>query len=740
MSPEAPLRYNVRWLRNADFPDAPQLVLGRIPYGIWSCAAPSGGYKSALLAQIMQHIAYRVPLPGLSWEFLRHGDCLHVTVDESHHDVQERNLRISPWGTLPGDGARGGHGDVEPGQGHIHVVHDPDGGTLAARIAWLKDYIAQMETHTGRHIVMITWDHLGSFLGIPEGRNAYEHAEPLQALNQWCVVTGRILALPNHVGKDHRPIGTVAIDAYSNLCTATDLKHDGSGFLAVRKMRGGPKWRVAIQAEEGLLSFSDQSPHQVAHRPHTRPRQILDIMAGQPSLGGHTAAELAHLLGTSSNAVRVALMRLAESGEIVRDDRGAWYLAVSDARCETPGRARGWPVCDECGYRVNPAGDDGTGCHKECAERARASTSHRPAETPGGATSATDTTLATLATSATFSEEPDPEEEAPGKYRGLAIMKTSIATSRMHPVPYIKVPDREHAPWAASADWPGAEGFDSGDHRYVASGLDPDAMVTLLDRNGSFPSACSSVAVAANILQSTGTDRAELAGRAGMVGIIVPPWEHPQMPHPLGRRAVPGQRLVIATGALEHLDKLAKDDLLPYARIWESWTGRKTSSLFERFYTQVRQDREATRTDADAYAAVKEGSSKAIRLLFPKAARSPFWRPDWYTAIVGEARRRHWIAAYKAVKAGHILVSLSAEDEAAFVLPDGADPDWVPDTYTLGTQFGQIKHKDLLVRPDKVDLSGMHRDHYTTLPDGRILIKPPFPAHILMAVRKAARS
>ncbi|MEV8547313.1 hypothetical protein [Streptomyces sp. NPDC051572] len=58
-------------------------------------------------------------------------------------------------------------------------------------------------------------------------------------------------------------------------------------------------------------------------------------------------------------------------------------------------------------------------------------------------------------------------------------------------------------------------------------------------------------------------------------------------------------------------------------------------------------------------------------------------------SMVAEASVRHWVAAFNAILAGHVLIALRNVDAAVFWTPPGTPPD----TYRIGTGFGEVKAK-----------------------------------------------
>ena len=308
------------------------------------------------------------------------------------------------------------------------------------------------------------------------------------------------------------------------------------------------------------------------------------------------------------------------------------------------------------------------------------------------------------------------------KWPGTQVMRESIATSRMKPVPWIPPAGHEHAkPGMQTRDlpqWRAAEQVDTGAFAWRLPGLeqlDGERLVVTIDRNMSYPSACSSVPVAPNTIKAvTLTENPKTAGLAGIARIIVPEWPRTDLPHPLGRNAVPGETLVIPTGSLEELWALHEAGLISEPQVTGAFLGRRNTSLFEPFYKTVTAARAEHASDPAMTLAIKRSSSIAVRLLYPKQVSSRWWRPDWYGALVGQAMIRHWIRARQAVDAGAELVGLGSVDEAAYLVPADVDPAaWVPAPYKAGTGPGQVKRKRITVRVnadglDAVDPAAMH--------------------------------
>ncbi|MFH8492372.1 DnaB-like helicase C-terminal domain-containing protein [Streptomyces longisporoflavus] len=319
--------------------------------------------------------------------------------------------------------------------------------------------------------------------------------------------------------------------------------------------------------------------------------------------------------------------------------------------------------------------------------------------------------------------EPEPEQEPhplrPGDeddepedavFPALRLLKEAVNRSKMHPIPVIGKADRDSEPWTLCNE------IMDGEPRWVHPEVEtvrlrggkrrrlivPDqfgpGQFCTIDRNGSYPSACSAVTLAPNKLKHTGPLEQRATGKEGQAGLFqidLPAWEHVNMPHPLGRladRPDDDGRVWVTTPHMEILEKLIRQGhIAEPLRIHDSWTGRANNSLLKPFYQEAKQTRtELVEAGGEPYIEYKRRLSIALRLLWPKGERvnSPFWRPDWRLSMVAEASVRHWIVAWGAVQDGHSLIALRNVDEAVF-WTDGT----APAKYKVGTGFGEVKVK-----------------------------------------------
>ncbi|WP_416959515.1 DnaB-like helicase C-terminal domain-containing protein [Streptomyces sp. Agncl-13] len=313
--------------------------------------------------------------------------------------------------------------------------------------------------------------------------------------------------------------------------------------------------------------------------------------------------------------------------------------------------------------------------------------------------------------------QPGDEEDEPETaiFPALKILKDAVGRSKMHPIPVIGTEARESGPWPLISEHMDGEPhwvhpdvtstrvpFNRENGKRVRRDqLDvPDSfgagVMCLIDRNGSYPSACSAVPLAPNKLLHTGPLAAFDKAGAGIYLIDIPQWPRADMPHPLGRiidRPDEQGRVWVTTPHIKQLARLVREEhLAAMPTIHDSWTGKANESLFKPFYEATRKARtELVEAGGEPYKEYKTRLSIALRLLWPKRQeqRSPFWRPDWRMSMVAEASVRHWMAAFKAVQAGHTLIALRNVDAALFWAPENTPPA----TYRIGTGFGEVKAK-----------------------------------------------
>jgi hypothetical protein len=626
--------------------------------------------KSFLCQQLEHLIAYGTPVGELRVE--ENARCLVIVYEGGQRRHQERSLRISPLGTLPGD-ATGPDPDGTWGDREMIWTtrgYPTEHNTFAERLAQLDTDLRDFARY-GRPIRYVRVDTFARFRGPNAlGENAYEFDYRTSSqLNDLGLRHDVAILAPHHSNKDsgesadwiQRASGSLGLQAGANaMMYLQRVRGAYTGVLRVTS-NDGAEAEHAMSFDEGIWSFDTTIT--LAEARHTKtPGDILRLLR---DCGPLKLWQIAEDVEASPAAIKKALQRLREEGE-VSQDRDIWSLTSDKSSTIMDGDIGDVGDAED----VGDTGDvEGT-----------------PLPAPRGESAG---------------EQEEDREFPRGPNPFTQHMKDSLKKSRMHPIPNVRKTEREDE----SGPWPiAARRLSAGVHKWKAT---PPADIgdltrgwaVTIDRNGSYPSACSSVPVAPNVLKHNEVLGAALdPDRAGMYLIETEPWQDDRIGSPLGSN--PDETLGWFTDT--HLDQLIK--LGHPFMIIESWTGNRNTSLFEHFGIQVREARAATWQDVPEgdggpeYREVKRRSSQAIRQLYPRYTGSPFWRPDWWVAILAEANVRHWVKAWTAVdKHKELLLGLGGTDEATY-WTDSQDPDWVPAGYRViaphtEPKFGSVKIK-----------------------------------------------
>lgn len=638
----------------------PHLLSPFLPTGLTVLYGAAGSGKS-MLAQQMEHcLAWGVPLGGL--RPAHPVRCLIVDLEGNRLLTQERSLDLLDFGSLPSD-----HQAPDTDYGMIQYVYRLPGETLPERFAALSDMLADAQA-AGRPFGYVRLDTMRLFLGANSRQvNAYEwdaiHLRQLGALAEAHMISISLIHHPNKAGDVS---GSVAVaGTATQVLKMNRTKGTYEGVLVSEKNRVGPEFEYPIEMTGGKWAFTDRiTAVQAKHR--GAPRAVLDYLFSMPpATAAATKKDFMEATDLPEEAVKKALYRLMREGVVDFCD-GVWTFS----RFADLGR-----------YRPDVAG----AVAAEVA--ALPETSPRPQPTaPNG--SGEDP----AAPEAMVGDEDTEEQEATPS--AIQALKASITSSRKHPVINIRKEDRDQERWQLLTQ------LIDGRHRWKWEGAVTDedtAEVVVLDDNGRYIAACSSVPVCANVPARTGPLDAYDPRFAG--GYLIQPtaWPNHLIGHPLGHRAErairDGARIWVST---PHIRFLTKRQEGWTGEIFDSVTGPAATNLFEDYYRWAHGQREAHRDDPEQYAAVKRETSIALRVMWPKKARSPFWRPDYHQSLVAEANLRHWIAGAKAVDAGFPMVGMRNVDETVMLRPMGAPADWVPDTFTVGLGLGQVKIKAVL--------------------------------------------
>ena len=687
-----PTSFTITQARKADLGEHPRLLDGLLYIGLMVLFSPPGLGKSMLAAAIEEHLAFGRPF-GV-WIPERPHRSLVVDLEGDMRLAAERSLSLTPFGLLASDHDRPMPADIE-----YETVWR--GGCFEERLAALAERLEEGRRQ-GNPYSYVRLDTMRLFLGAkPHGVNAYEwDAHCLGRLNRLAMYYSVALVAVHHTNKAGEVSGSTGVAGSAVVVAHLKLNPDNEDecLLVSEKVRVDRGFRYALKMDDqGTWDFTEEITPTQAELSGTK-RVVVDILTGQGPQRIKELEESPRLHGVSRNTLKSALRRL-KNESIVVYRRLQWEL--SQATLE------GHPKCSVCGAAM-AAYEPGQHAHPTCIPDSSIDETVKlflgTPVLPSQATAPDD-----QARSHPVLEDEDQEEEAEDtehpevtKFPAFGEMKASIAASRMKPMPRIPKEEREGRPWSLVT-----EQMDGAHQHKLWQGTVPEGtqLVVVLDRNGSFPSAMSSVPVAPNKLVHTGplgADPLERKDKAGLFQIVPPAWTDTRISHPLGRLAAgpEGEPVWITGSHMEFLDRLARDGVLPVVEVLDSWTGRRNTSLFERFYkwcSTVRQ--ETAGAEPEVRDAAKKAISTAIRSLHPKHARSPFWRPDWHKAVTAQASVRHWATAYRAVEGGAVLLGLGATDEAAFAVPTDVDAPklWVPAPYRIGYGFGQVKHKEVRV-------------------------------------------
>lgn len=689
-----PTSFTISQARGADLGEHPRLLDGFLYVGATVLFSEPGLGKSMLSAAVEEHLAYGRPFGP--WIPEHANRCLVVDFEGDMRLASERSLTNTPWGLLPSDHGRPMPADIEydtafPGDGFFGRL-----GALEQRL--------EAAAQQGRPYTYVRIDTMRLFLGAkPHGVNAYEwDAACLGRLNRLALDYGICLVLVHHTNKAGEVSGSTGVAG--SAVVVAQLKrnpdNDDECLLMSHKVRVDAPFRYPVVMDErGRWEFTeDITPTQAALGgtkravvdllTHRGPRIMSDIREAFPQY--------------NHNTLKAALRRLSNEN-IVCYRRGMWQL--------TQATIQEHPRCVLCGNAMEVY-ERGQSTHPTCEPDPQdAVTIGKFLDVVPSPAAAVDQEQERGHDEHQEDEHEDDgqEDEHPEAQRWPAFreLQAAVDSSRMKPLKRMPKIERESAPWTHIT-----ERMD-GHFRtrsFTCEVPEHTQYIALFDRNGSYMSAMSSVPVAPNRLVHTGPLGADPAARKTLAGIFQIrnfEWEREDIPHPLGRTVegiAPGGTVWISGSHMDFLDQWAAKGIVPVVEVTDSYTGRRNTSLFERFYKWTKTVREQTAGDDQARGEAKAAMSRAVRGLHPKQARSPFWRPDWHKAVLAQAALRHWIKAYQAVEQGAVLLSIGAVDEVAFAVPADIDEPklWVPPGYKLGAAYGEVKHKELLVGDQKI--------------------------------------
>jgi AAA domain-containing protein len=638
-------------LRTLSFPPMQWVIPDLVTAGLNLLVSPPKTGKSWLKLAMEQAVAYGGQFLGTPVGPARY--VLSLALEDNARRVQNRARMLTPDHLVPA------------GRGNGYQYHFTwPGQSAEEKIGWLEAYL-ELQRKAGDPFTLVTVDTLRKFIGpYSSGKNAYDQDNKMATrLNELGMEYDVGIVVPHHTNKI-RISGEDEGDWLDRISGSAGLAGSSTTVMYLERSRGadtgvlhttswdGEDQEIALRFTAGQWSRAEDLMPEEARRAGA----VAQVLVTLRHLGPLTMAELINETRCGAEAVRKACHRLQENGEVAYDPASkVWERAVRDD---------GMPIVVTLD---NPPAD----------------VPPDPPVTPPPPPAAADQEE---------EDYPDTEDEdmgtdtvKPGKSPGLAWLKESVASKEdtLHPVMMIGRKHRELPAWEA------AQKCTVGDHRWIiqpelVDTYSDDDPVWVLDRNGSYLSACSNVPLAPNVLTHTGREEYDRT-RAGIYLIEVPEWTSPRIGHPLGKRAARHDEAWVATPQIETLIKLG----LP-VNIRNSFTGKRATNLFEPFYRQAR-DYRAEKMDTEELAVFKR-CAYGLRFLWTKRTGSPFWRPDWWAAMVSEANSRHWWKAWRLlqptdrVPRWHAL-AMQNTDTVTWVKEL---PEWRPD-FTTGYKLNRVE-------------------------------------------------
>lgn len=656
-----------------DIPPPEWIIPDLLPVGFGIIYSAPGVGKSMLAQQITHHLAYGRPLGDWDTQAEKGVQTVHtpgsvpvlvIDLEQDWAGTRERGYAITPFGELTQDGR--GFGNRTDTM--IEVQHtaipprvapewyaDPRWKTPGhANMACLEQKLADLEAD-GSLPRLVVIDTLERFLpGKPKGDNAYVwESETRGCLNRIALRFGVCILALHHENKAGEQSGSTGNSGSVEFIYRLERFQDEetgvvTGLLSSSKIRRGAPCRYPMvqSPHDGLWLFDSQSAAGGVVNVGMK-KTICEALKQRP-MNNH---ELAVNTGIDAPSLRQVCSRLARA-RIIEKSFGRWQLVD------------GWGPQRPGGGTPPPAPEP-------------APAAPEPAPAPSGDD---------------LEDVAEPEQRS-----GFEMLGASLDRSRMHPVRRIPKTERDSEPWTLVTEQM------SGEHRWTRHLPEPsdDTTVVTLDRNGSYPSAAGSVPLVANLLHHTGEMTNVPRDVGGLFEINSFCWGEDGIGHPLGKIAEDfTPTWWITTPHLRLLQKLWLAGRVPPPEVLDSWTGKATGGLLTAFSKDVQAARNSALVAIadgvpgaeDRYAEVKRSSSVALRCLWPKSARSPFWRPDWSVSVRAEASVRHWIRADQARQNGAVLLRLGTVDEVAIARPAGRLV-LVPPPYQIGTTYGKVKIK-----------------------------------------------
>ncbi|MGY0055096.1 helix-turn-helix domain-containing protein [Streptomyces sp. LZ34] len=246
----------------------------------------------------------------------------------------------------------------------------------------------------------------------------------------------------------------------------------------------------------------------------------------------------------------------------------------------------------------------------------------------------------------------------------MRLFGETRATARYTYTAYPALPDILTKPSKKEPDqiWEARPNFHHPHYSLKSAG---NIAVTALDVNAAYLSALKTWLPIGKLEHSTGTDGID-PKRSGVHLITPSPWNHPNLPDPLGDRDQPGP-LWVTNATLRLLLRLStpKYGLLDPPVVHESWTSGATENFLDALRKTLTAARETAIAEDDTITLeyIKAMYSKFISTMGESIHNREMVRPDWMHIIHSQAYANLWGKAYKAHQAGLDVIAMMGTDE-----------------------------------------------------------------------------
>lgn len=231
--------------------------------------------------------------------------------------------------------------------------------------------------------------------------------------------------------------------------------------------------------------------------------------------------------------------------------------------------------------------------------------------------------------------------------------------------------------------------------------------VHLYDTNRAYLAGASVAQFARGTLAHTGPTAPFDRNHAGIWRVVVPTWNHRNLPHPMGTNRRPGDDVWVTTPTLELVEQLADEGLIEFPRILDSYTapptrnakGQKipqTTRLLREWATKI--DTFIQRCDLEQLDLEREKLTRAFKGLYResvnglwKTSKSQIFREDLYFTTDAMAGANLFRKVHLTQKAGGPVPIHIGDVDGVHFVSGKADPFEDPlNRFRIGDRLGQF--------------------------------------------------